>query len=172
MLSTFLCHQEPYGEALPAWRLERRDRHAGTPSALRMSSGFVSRELLREFFSTECTCRAQTLKTSDAICSVANRESPECSSGAGYWYGTLQQFRKAGSISTRIPGTLFWTIADRYQRSTIPYDGVCGATAPQRIHYASVEAMRQGLTESIALMDSDLYWAMVPYRARGRVRSS
>ena len=42
----------------------------------------------------------------------------------------------------------------------------------RRYHYASVEAMRQGLTESIALMDSDLYWAMVPYRARGRVRSS
>jgi hypothetical protein len=154
MLSTFLCHQEPYGEALPAWRLERRDRHAGTPSALRMSSGFVSRELLREFFSTECTCRAQTLKTSDAICSVANRESPECSSGAGYWYGTLQQFRKAGSISTRIPGTLFWTIADRYQRSTIPYDGVCGATAPLRIHVSPATRICNAVTWRAKQLDT------------------
>jgi glyoxylase-like metal-dependent hydrolase (beta-lactamase superfamily II) len=40
----------------------------------------------------------------------------------------------------------------------------------RRYHYESVEAMRQGLADSIALMDSDQYWAMVPGGARRRGR--
>lgn len=39
----------------------------------------------------------------------------------------------------------------------------------RRYRYESVEAMRRGLADSVVVMDSDQYWAMVPGRARRRI---